>query len=148
MSVVLTAVDAPAEQERVQYIVEHIPSGKPAVRWRYSAHSNERFPFRLYACAQRGEGRAAHDALVIAVELFNPADDLGDRLIVSADIMDEEGAILQQSPRYEVPLPSESELLANPESEMAIVARQVRSSMETIDQWLDSQAQAIQAALA
>lgn len=142
------SIDVPAEKKRVQNIVEHIAKGGTTVRWRYSAHSNERFPLRLYASARRGKGLEAHDALVIAVELFNPADDWGDRLIVSADIMDEEGVILQQSPRYEVPLPPEDELLANPEKEIAAVTRRVRSSMKKIDQWLGSQAQAILAALA
>jgi hypothetical protein len=62
--------------------------------------------------------------------------------------MDEEGVILQQSPRYEMPLPPENELLANAEKELAAVTRQVRSSMKKIGQWLGSQAQAIQGALA
>ncbi len=55
-------------------------SGGLPVRWRYSVHSNERFPLRLYASARREADVAGHDALVIAVELFNPADDQGDRI--------------------------------------------------------------------
>jgi hypothetical protein len=46
--------------------------------------------------------------------------------------MDEEGVILQQSPRYEMPLPPENELLANAEKELAAVTRQVRSSMKKL----------------
>jgi len=148
MTAVLTLIDVPAEKKRVQGIVEHIAGARPAVRWRYSAHSNERFPLRLYASARRGKGADAHDALVIAVELFNPADDQGDRLIVSADIMDEEGIIITQSPRYEIPIPPDSLVLENPEKEIATVTRQVRAAMKKIDQWLGSQAPTIQAALA
>jgi len=122
-------------------------SGGLPVRWRYSVHSNERFPLRLYASARREENLEGHYALVIAVELFNPADDQGDRLIVSADIMDDEGVILEQSPRYEVPIPSEAQLLRDPAAETSAVTEQVRDALQKVDQWLHSQVPIIQAAL-
>lgn len=148
MTAVLALVDVPTEKGRVQETVERIARSRPAISWRYSAHSNERFPLRLYASARRGAGAEAPDALVIAVELFNPVDDLGERLIASADIMDEEGVILRQSPRYEVPIPSEARILTNPEIEIAGVALQVSAVMKKIDDWLDSRAPVIQAVLA
>ena len=86
--------------------------------------------------------------MVIAVEIFNPPDDQRDRLVVSADIMDDDGGILEQSPRYEVPVPSEAQLLSNPDVEVAAVTRQVRAAMRKLDQWLMSQAPTIRAALA
>ncbi len=147
MNAVAAVVDVPTEERRVREMVKRISSAGPAVRWRYSAHRNERFPLRLYASARREEDVGGHDALVIAVELFNPADDQGDRLIVSADIMDDEGVILEQSPRYEVAIPSEAALLRDPAAETSAVTEQVRSALQKLDQWLDSQAPTIQAAL-
>jgi hypothetical protein len=62
--------------------------------------------------------------------------------------MDDDGGILEQSPRYEVPVPSEAQLLSNPEVEVAAVTKQVRAAMKRLDEWLTSQAPMIQAALA
>jgi len=128
-------------------MVKRVTQVEPKVRWRYSAHSNERFPLRLYASARREGDEKGPDILVIAVELFNPADDEGDRLVVSADIMDDDGAILEQSPRYEVPIPSEAQLLSDPHAEISVVTKQVRAAMKKLDQWLAGQAPMIQAAL-
>ena len=77
---------------------------------------------------------------MIAVEIFNPADDQGDRLIVSADIMDDEGVILEQSPRYEAPIPSEAQLLRDHAAETSAVTEQVRTAMQKLDQWPDRHA--------
>jgi hypothetical protein len=128
-------------------MVERVTRVDPKVRWRYSAHSNERFPLRLYASARREGDGMGRDILVIAVELFNPADNQGDRLVVSADIMDDDGVILEQSPRYEVPMPPEAQLLSDPHAEVAAVTEEVRVAMKKLDQWLTSQAPMIQAAL-
>jgi hypothetical protein len=108
MSIVANLVDAPTEEKRVRSMVERVAWTEPAVRWHYSVHSNDRFPLRLYASARRADNGKGHDAVVIAVEIFNQADDEGDRLVVSADITDDDGVILEQSPRYEVPVPSEA----------------------------------------
>ncbi|MGI8550979.1 MAG: hypothetical protein ACR2PL_09370 [Dehalococcoidia bacterium] len=85
---------------------------------------------------------------MIAVELFNPADNKGDRLVVSADIMDNDGVILEQSPRYQVHIPSEAQLLSDSHAEISAVTKHVRAAMKKLDQWLTSQAPIIQAALA
>lgn len=148
MSTVAALVDATTEEKRVRNMVERVARAEPSVRWHYSAHSNERFPLRLYAAARREGDKKAPDIVVIAVEIFNPPDDQRDRLVVSADIMDDDGGILEQSPRYEVPVPSEAQLLSNPDVEVAAVTRQVRAAMRKLDQWLMSQAPTIRAALA
>jgi hypothetical protein len=148
MSTAAALVDAPTEEKQVRNMVERVARAEPSVRWHYSAHSNERFPLRLYAAARRQENGKGHDIVVIAVEIFNPPDDQRDRLVVSADIMDDDGGILEQSPRYEVPVPSEAQLLSNPEVEVAAVTKQVRAAMKRLDEWLTSQAPMIQAALA
>jgi hypothetical protein len=148
MSTAAALVDAPTEEKQVRNMVERVARAEPSVRWHYSAHSNERFPLRLYAAARRQENGKGHDIVVIAVEIFNPPDDQRDRLVVSADIMDADGGILEQSPRYEVPVPSEAQLLSNPEVEVAAVTKQVRAAMKKLDEWLTSQAPMIQAALA
>lgn len=141
-------IDIPAESERVQKTIQGIAGAAPAVRWRYSVHSNERFPLRFYASARRGNGPSAEDVLVIAVELFNPVDDLGDRIIVSADIMDEEGVILRESPRYEISLPSESLPVASPEREREVATESIRAALEKIDRWLEREGPFIEGALA
>jgi hypothetical protein len=147
MSAAATFVDVPTEEKRVRNMVKRVTQADPKVRWRYSAHSNERFPLRVYASARReGDGKG-RDILVIAVELFNPADDKGDRLVVSVDIMDDDGVILEQSPRYEVPVPSEAQVLSNPSAEISAFTEQVQAAMQELDQWLTSQAPMIQAAL-
>jgi hypothetical protein len=148
MSTAAALVDAPTEEKQVRNMVERVARAEPSVRWHYSAHSNERFPLRLYAAARRQENGKGHDIVVIAVEIFNPPDDQRDRLVVSADIMDDDGGILEQSPRYEVPVPSEAQLLSNPEVEVAAVTKQVRAAMKRLDEWLTSQAPMIQTALA
>ncbi len=128
-------------------MVQHVVGPEPNVRWCYSAHSNERFPLRVYAPSHRdGDGTGA-DIIVIAVELFKSVDDEGDRLIVPADIMDGDGVVLEQSPRYEVPVPSEVELLRNPSVEIAAVTEQIHAPMRKLDEWLTSQAPTIQATL-
>jgi len=147
MNTLAAVVDIPTEERRVRDMVKRISSAGPAVRWRYSAHSNERFPLRLYASARRQEDVEGRDAVVIAIEMFNPADDQGDRLIVSADIMDDEGVILKQGPRYKVPIPSEAQLLGDSIAEISTVTGQVRDALQKLDQWLHSQAPTIQAAL-
>jgi hypothetical protein len=88
------------------------------------------------------------DILVIAVEIFNPVDNQGNRLIVSADIMDEEGVMLLEGPKYEVPIPSEAQLQAAPDPESSGAAQQLRTAMRQIDRWLASQTPALRAALA
>lgn len=149
MNTLAAVVDVPAQETYVRDIVARTTTSfAPAVRWLFSAHGNERFPLRFYASARCGEAPEAHDALVIAVEMFNPVDGQGDRLIVSADIMDDEGVILQDGPRYEVPLPSEMELLRDPDAEIGTVAQRVRNALDKLDQWLDRQKPMIQAALA
>jgi hypothetical protein len=148
MSAAAALVDTPAEEKRVRNMVVRVAGAEPSVRWHYSAHSNERFPLRLYASARREENGTGRDIVVIAVEIFDPRDDQRDRLVVSADIMDDDGVILEQSPRYEVLIPPEPQLLSNPDVEVAAVTRQVRAAMKNLDQWLTSQAPMIQAALA
>jgi hypothetical protein len=148
MSAAVAIVDVPTEEKRVRGMIERATRKEPRVHWRYSAHSNERFPLRLYASARREENGKGHDIVVIAVEIFNPADDQSDRLVVSADIMDDDGVILEQGPRYEVPVPAEAQLLSDPHAEVAAVAKQVNAAMKKLDRWLTSQAPVIQAALA
>ena len=148
MTAAAALLDATAEEKRFRTMVERVAWAEPSVRWHYSAHSNERFPLRLYAAARRQENGKGHDIVVIAVEIFNPPDAQVDRLVVSADIMDEDGAILEQSPRYEVLVPSESQLLSNPNGEVTALTNQVGAAMKKLDQWLTSQAPMIQAALA
>lgn len=104
-----------------------------AAHWHSSAHSNERFPLRFYASAQGNETVYGHDALVIAVALFNPADGQGDRLVVSTRIMDDDGVMLGQGPRYEVQIPSESWLRRDPAAQIPAVDHDVRVAMGAID---------------
>jgi len=147
MSTAAALVDATTEEKRVRNMVARVARADPSVRWHYSVHSNERFPLRLYAAARRQDKGKGHDIVVIAVEIFNLLDDQSDRLVVSAYIMDDDGVILEQSPRYEVLVPSEAQLLSNPDAEIAVVTRQVHAAMKKLDQWLTSQAPMIQAAL-
>lgn len=147
MSAAATLVDVPTEEKRVRNMVKRVIGPEPNIRWHYSAHSNERFPLRLYASARReGDGMGA-DIVVIAVEVFNHVDEEGGHLIVSADIMDDDGVILEQSPRYEVLVPSEAELLLNPSAEMSAITEEIHAAMRKLDEWLTSQAPMIQAAL-
>lgn len=148
MSAAVTVVDVPTEERRVRDMVERVARVDPRVLWRYSAHSNKRFPLRVYASARREGDGTCRDILVIAVELFNPADNQGNRLVVSADIMDDDGGILEQSPRYEVSIPPDAQLLSDPHAEISAAAKQARAAMKKVDQWLTSQAPMIRAALA
>ena len=147
MSAVATLVDVPAEEKRVRNMVKRVAGPESNVRWHYSAHSNERFPLRLYASARRTGDGVGTDIVVIAVEVFNLIDEEGDRLIVSADILDDDGGILEQSPRYEVPVPSEAELLENPSAEISAVTEKIHAAMWQLDEWLTRQAPMIQATL-
>jgi len=148
MSMVLDRAQVSAEKLQIQSIVEDIAGPLPAVRWRYSAYSNERFPLRAYASALRGLGIAADEILVIAVTWRNPRDGKGDRLIIGADILDEDGLILAESPRFEVPTPDEFTVMSSPHRVLPEAADQVRGAMAKINEWLDSQTGTIREALA
>jgi hypothetical protein len=144
---VLDPVQIHAEKEHIQDLVEQI-LGAPSAPWRYSAYSNERFPFRAYASALRGTGPSADEAVVIAVAWQYPDDDKGDHLIVSADILDGEGAVLAEGPRYEVPLPPQAVVPTEPDGEIGAVREQVHVAMQKIGEWLRGEASAIREALA
>lgn len=55
--------------------------------------------------------------------------------------------LLEQSPRYEAPIPSEAQLLRDPAAETSAVTEEVRAALQKLDQCLDSQTATIQAAL-
>lgn len=147
MSMVLDPAQMSVEKQQIQGIVEDIAGTSSAVRWRYSAYSNERFPLRAYASALRGSGPDADEILVIVVTWRNARNGKGDRLIIAADILDEDGVILAESPRFEVPLPDESAALNSSHRVFPDLTDQVRGAMLKITTWLDSQTSTIQDAL-
>lgn len=100
MSMVLDPAQVSAEKEQIQGFVEDIAGALTGVHWQYSAYSNERFPLRAYASALRGSGPDANEILVIAVTWRSPQDGKGERLIMGADILDGDGVILTESPRF------------------------------------------------
>ena len=144
MSMVLDRAQVNAEKKQFQHIVEDITGTLPAVQWRYSAYSNEHFPLRAYASALRGSGPDADEALVIAVTWRNPQDGKGDRLVVGASILDEDGVVLAESPRFEIPVPDESVVLGFSGRVIQDVTNEVRAAMLNVGQWLDSQTATIQ----
>ncbi len=127
-------------------MVEDI-DGLSAVKWRYSAYSNERFPLRAYASALGGSGPDVDEVLVIAVTWRFPRDGTYDQLGVGADILDEDGVILAESPRYEVPMPDESLVLSSSHGVLHDATDQVHEAMLKISEWLGCQTATIQEAL-
>jgi hypothetical protein len=144
MSIVLDPVQIRAQKEYIQDLVERV-LGQTPVHWRYSAYSNEHFPFRACASTVRGTDPDGDEAVVIAIAWQNPKDGGEDRLIVSADILDGEGAILAEGPRYEVPTPAEALVLKEPS---AAATQQVHAAMQKIGEWLRGEASTICQALA
>ncbi len=78
----------------------------------------------------------------------NPRDGKGDRLVIGADILDEDGLILAESPRFEIPTPDESTVMSSPHRILPEVTNQVHGAMTKINEWLDNQTSTIQEALA
>jgi hypothetical protein len=148
VSMVLDPVQVSAQKKYVQDIVESIAGAPSTVHWRYSAYSNERFPLRAFASALRGSGPDADEVLVVAVTWRNPDDDKGDRLVVGADILDGDGLILAESPRFEVTIPDEFVVRSDSRRVPPGDADQLRGAMQTVGEWLDSQKPIIQEALA
>lgn len=147
MSMVLDWAHVCAEKQQIQSIVEDISGDLSPVRWRYSAYSNERFPLRANASALLGSGPDADEVLVIAVTWRNDRGGSGDRLVIGADILDGDSAILPESPRFEVALPGELMMPSSPHCVLPDVTDQVRAAMLKIGEWLDSQRETIQEAV-
>jgi hypothetical protein len=148
VSMVLDPIQVSAQRKRVQDIVENIVGAPSTVHWRYSAYSNERFPLRAYSSALRGSGPDADEVLVVAVAWRNPGDGKGDRLVVGADTLDGDGVILAESPRFEVTIPDGTVALSESHQTPPGDADELRSAMQRVREWLDSQIRIIQEALA
>ena len=147
MSMVLGPAQIDEEARQIREMVEGIAGALPAVQWRYSAYSSERFPLRAYASALRGSGPEADEVLVIEVIWQSSRDEQGDRLLMSAGILDEDGVILAESSAFEVPIPEGSAVRSSPERALQDVTQQVRVAMLKVRDWLTGQTETIRQAL-
>ncbi|MDQ2744868.1 MAG: hypothetical protein M3Z66_21595 [Chloroflexota bacterium] len=78
----------------------------------------------------------------------NPRDGTGNRLIIGADILDQDDLILAESSMFEVAIPGESVALNSPHYVLLDATDQVRGGVLKFGEWLDSQRETVQEALA
>jgi hypothetical protein len=146
MSAVLEAIEGQLAIERVKVLTQGLDSPRTDLHWRYDLLSSRRFPAQYYAVALRGFGPDAEEVLVIAIECFDQDEGRSERLVVSASITQEDGAVLAEAPKVEIEMPSPVLLLTNPE-QIDRITKKVQTAFDRMVDWVNEQRLLIEHAL-
>lgn len=146
MSAVLEAIEDQHSLDRVKLLTQELDSSRAGLHWRYDLLSSRHFPVQYYAVALRGFGPDAVEALVIAIECFDQGDGHHERLVVSASISQEDGAVVAQAPQIEIEMPSPVLFLIDPEW-IVRTKKKVQAAFDQMVDWVNEQRATIERAL-
>ena len=147
MSAVLEGIEGQHSLDRVKRLTQDLDSSHTDLHWRYDLVSSRHFPVQYYAVALRGFGPDAEEALVIAIECFDHDDGNHERLVVSASISQEDGAVLAQAPQIEIEMPSPVLFLIDPEW-IVRTRIKVQAAFDQMVDWVNEQRATIERTLA
>ncbi|MDQ2743679.1 MAG: hypothetical protein M3Z66_15490 [Chloroflexota bacterium] len=146
MSAVLEAIEGQHALDRVKLFTQELDDSCTGLHWRYDLLSSRHFPVQYYAVALRGFGPDVEEVLVIGIECCDQDEGHNERLVVSASISQEDGAVLAQAPKIEIEMPSPVVFLNDPEWIMR-TTHKIQVAFDQMVDWVNEQRTTIEGAL-